>query len=469
MTSIVWFRQDLRLADNPALDAAVKRGESIIPLYIWAPEDDGDWPPGAASRWWLHESLQALNEALRERDSRLLLAKGRATEVLAKLAEQSGATAVYWNRRYEPAAIECDAAVEKTFASRGVQTASFNGTLLAEPWDVLNLSRKPYRVYTPYLRRMVRDFTPLPVRRAPGKLKAPSKWPSTVSLASLDLLPRIKWYAGMAERWRPGEDGAHARLKRFIALGLAEYKQQRDKPAVDGTSGLSPHLHFGEIGPRQIWHALGAKGRSSTFLHELIWREFAYHLLYHFPETTTKPLRPEFAAFPWRKSSRHLEAWQRGRTGVPMVDAGMRELWTTGLMHNRVRMIVGSFLVKNLLQPWQEGTRWFWDTLVDADLANNTLNWQWIAGSGADAAPYFRIFNPVTQGERYDPEGEYVRKWVPEVAGFANHSIHGPWQQSRRNPCPASKPIVDLGESREAALDAYADMRRRVKSQETPP
>ncbi|MEJ0036220.1 MAG: deoxyribodipyrimidine photo-lyase [Gammaproteobacteria bacterium] len=463
MTTIVWFRQDLRLADNPALDAAVKRGEPIIPLYIWAPGDDGDWPPGAASRWWLHHSLEALDESLRERGSRLILAEGPASTVLAKLAGQTGATAAYWNRRYEPAAIACSATVKKSFASRGVQTASFNSTLLAEPWDILNLSGKPYRVYTPYMRRMVHDLDPSPVLRTPAKLKSPSQWPQSASLPALNLIPRIEWCTGIADRWRPGEEGAQARLERFLANALAHYNQDRDKPAVDGTSGLSPHLHFGEIGPRQIWHALGAKGRNSTFLHELIWREFAYHLLYHFPETTTKPLRPEFAAFPWKKNPKQLKAWQRGHTGVPMVDAGMRELWTTGVMHNRVRMIVGSFLVKNLLQPWQEGARWFWDTLVDADLAANTLNWQWVAGSGADAAPYFRIFNPVTQGERFDPEGEYVRRWVPEVAGFANHAIHGPWRKSRRNLKPGPEPLVDLAESREAALDAYADMRRRAK------
>jgi deoxyribodipyrimidine photo-lyase len=462
VTTIVWFRQDLRLADNPALDAAIKRGEPILPLYIWSPEDDGDWPPGAASRWWLHQSLTALDGALRKRGSQLILAKGRAAELLPKLAEQAAATAVHWNRRYEPAALECSAAVEKALTSCGIKTAAFNGSLLAEPWDILNLSGKPYRVYTPYLRRMVHDLHPAPALRAPTKLQPPPKWPQSAKLASLDLMPRMKWYGAIAEHWQPGEQSAHSRLKRFLTHKIVRYKQQRDNPAIDATSGLSPHLHFGEIGPRQIWHALGPKGRTSTFLHELIWREFAYHLLYHFPETTTKPLHAEFAAFPWKKSGKQLKAWQRGQTGVPMVDAGMRELWSTGVMHNRVRMIVGSFLVKNLLQPWQEGTRWFWDTLVDADLANNTLNWQWVAGSGADAAPYFRIFNPVTQGERYDAEGEYVRRWVPEVAAFANHAIHGPWQKSKRNPQPAPEPIVDLATSREAALDAYADMRRRA-------
>jgi deoxyribodipyrimidine photo-lyase len=272
-------------------------------------------------------------------------------------------------------------------------------------------------------------------------LKSPRAWPRSLPLDALGLMPRIKWYETMEKTWEPGEVGAQVRLRRFLRHGVVDYGHTRDFPAKPGTSTLSPHLHFGEISPREIWHALGAKGRTSTFLQELIWREFAYHLLYHFPNTTTEPLRPEFKRFPWKRNTKWLRAWQRGRTGVPMVDAGMRELWATGVMHNRVRMIVASFLVKNLLQPWQDGARWFWDTLVDADLANNTLNWQWVAGSGADAAPYFRIFNPVTQGERYDPDGEYVRRWAPEL---------------QKQPM---RPIVDLAQSRERALDAYASMK----------
>ena len=462
------------MADNPALHAASKRGEAIVPVYVWSPEDDGDWPPGAASRWWLHQSLHALDESLRKRGSRVLFTTGRAKDVLPKLAKQVGASAVYWNRRYEPAARECSADVEKTLAAANVETSTFNSALLVEPTDVLNLSGKPYRVYTPYRRRLLRELAPAALLKAPTKLRAPEAWPSItgrggtgvrigVSLDSLGLMPRIEWFSGMTKRWQPGEAGAHARLKRFLQNGLADYRHARDRPAMDGTSGLSAHLHFGEIGPRQIWHALGPKGRASTFLHELIWREFAYHLLFHFPQTTTQPLRPEFERFPWKKNAKHLQAWQRGQTGVPMVDAGLRELWSTGFMHNRVRMIVGSYLVKNLLQPWQSGAHWFWDTLVDADLANNSLNWQWVAGCGADAAPYFRIFNPVTQGERFDPEGDYVRKWVPEIAAFPAHCIHGPWIKSRRNPTPGPLPIVEPGQSREAALDAYVEMRRRAK------
>jgi deoxyribodipyrimidine photo-lyase len=434
--TLVWFRQDLRLRDNPALDAAARRG-AVVPVYIWAPEDEGDWPPGAASRWWLHQSLRALDAGLRERGSRLILATGPTLATLRSLAERTGATALYWNRRYEPAAIACATRVK---ASLGIETKSFNSALLVEPHELLNQSGKPYQVYTPYLRRVLREVRPNLPLRAPARIAEPEHWPHSAPLESLALMPTIAWYTTMARTWQPGEEGARKRLARFLKQGLASYGTARDSPAQRGTSGLSPHLHFGEIGPRQIWHALGARGRASTFLHEIVWREFAYHLLFHFPNTVTEPLRSEFAHFPWRKNANYLRAWQRGRTGIPLVDAGMHELWATGVMHNRVRMVVGSLLVKNLLQPWQDGARWFWDTLVDADLANNTLNWQWVAGSGADAAPYFRVFNPLLQARRFDPDGEYVRRWAPE---------------------PHPRPIVDLAESRDLALEAYQAVRGR--------
>jgi deoxyribodipyrimidine photo-lyase len=473
MTTLVWFRQDLRLQDNPALSAATKRDGAVIPVYVWSPEDEGDWPPGAASRWWLHQSLRALDASLRKRGSRLILAKGPAVNALTALVDATGATAVYSNRRYEPAARACSEAVERALTTRPnqrsrrqtaeraqraadsatIEAQSFNGALLAEPHEILNQSGQPYRVYTPYMRRMLHDLDPPRPLSVPKTIRAPQSWPKSLALDDLALMPSIAWYTTMAATWHPGEDGAHQRLDQFLARTLADYTHSRERPAVPGTSHLSPHLHHGEIGPRQIWHALGPKGRTSQFLRELIWREFAHHLLYHFPATTTKPMRPEFARFPWKKNARLLRAWQRGRTGVPMVDAGMRELWATGAMHNRVRMIVGSFLVKNLLQPWQDGARWFWDTLVDADLAANTLNWQWVAGSGADAAPYFRIFNPQTQGERYDPDGAYVRRWVPERASSPTQQIHAPGDNA----------IVDLAESREAALDAYQAMRAKAR------
>jgi deoxyribodipyrimidine photo-lyase len=435
--TLVWFRQDLRLRDNPALDAAVKRGGAVIPVYVWAPEEEGEWASGAASRWWLHHSLAALDASLRERGSRLTVARGRAAPTLLALAKQCGADAVYWNRRYEPAAIECSAGVEAALARRGVESRSFNSALLVEPHDLPNQSGKPYQVYTPFRQRVLRDVRPPRPLRAPPRLRAPEQWPKSTTLA---LLPTVKWYATMEQTWRPGEAGAQARLARFLKHGLPGYRAARDEMGTEGTSRLSPHLHFGEIGPRQIWHALGAQGRASTFLHELLWREFAHHLLVHFPHTTTQPLRAEFAHFPWKRNAKHLRAWQRGRTGIPLVDAGMHELWATGYMHNRVRMVTASFLVKNLMQPWQDGARWFWDTLVDADLANNTLNWQWVAGSGADAAPYFRIFNPLIQADRYDASGAYVRRWSP-------------------GPHPPS--LVDLAKSRDAALEAYQAMRRR--------
>lgn len=441
--TIVWFRQDLRLRDNPALHAAAARDAPLIPVYIWSPEEEGEWAPGAASRWWLHHSLSALDKSLRERGSQLILARGSALEVLGGLASRFHAAAVFWNRRYEPAAIACSARVEAGLKRPGLQTASFNSALLSEPGELRNRSGQPYRVYGAFLRGLLGTLdpgTPLPLP-LPRKLRAPRRWPQSVRLEALGLLPKIDWARTLATAWQPGESGALSQLKRFLTAGLPDYRQARENPGARGTSRLSPHLHFGEIGPRQIWHALGQKGRASAFLRELIWREFAYHLLYHFPHTPTEPLRPEFRRFPWKRNAAHLEAWHRGRTGIPLVDAGMRELWATGWMHNRVRMVTASLLVKNLLVPWQEGARWFWDTLVDADLANNTLNWQWVAGCGADAAPYFRIFNPSTQAQRFDPEGRYVRRWAPV------------------GPEPA--PIVDLKVSREAALDAYHAMRSK--------
>jgi deoxyribodipyrimidine photo-lyase len=437
--TIVWFRQDLRLRDNPALHAAVATGTPVIPVYIWSPEEEGDWAPGAASRWWLHHSLAALDQDLRERGSRLILARGRAADVLKKLAANTGATAVHWNRRYEPAAVHCARRVLEELQRGGIRTSQFNGALLADPTSFLNKSGKPYQVYTAFQRALLHELDPgrpLPAART----YRPPRWPQSDSLDSFGLLPKIAWWETMAATWRPGETGAQQGLRSFLAKSLNGYGRARNIPSVKGTSRLSPHLHFGELSPRQIWHALGARGRNSTFLGEILWREFAYHLLHHFPQTPAKPLHAEFEKFPWRRNARLLRAWQRGSTGIALVDAGMRELWATGWMHNRVRMVVASFLVKNLLIPWADGAHWFWDTLVDADLANNTLNWQWAAGCGADAAPYFRIFNPETQAERFDPDNRYIDAWVPKEG--------------------CAKPVVDLKQTREAALDAYVTMRR---------
>lgn len=476
---LVWFRQDLRLADNPALHAAAISGASISPIFIWSPEEEGDWPPGGATRWWLHRSLERLDADLRKLKSRLVFRRGPTLETLQALICETGATALFWNRRYEPAAIARDKKIKETLKSAGIQVESFNGSLLFEPWDVKTATGGPYRVFTPFWRSCLAHGEPSEPLPSPPRLPALEKWPASLALTDLSLQPRIPWDTGMREAWTPGSSGAATESKQFLSSALADYKNDRDRPDHNGTSRLSPYLHFGEISPRQIWHAVrakaprllkgnrGAETLAEPYLRQLIWREFAYHLLYHFPQTPLQPLREEFAAFPWNDDQSALRAWQRGRTGYPYIDAGMRQLWTTGWMHNRVRMAVASFLVKDLLLPWQAGAKWFWDTLVDADLANNTLGWQWTAGCGADAAPYFRIFNPVSQGEKFDPQGDYIRRWVPELAKLPGEWIHSPWkapagvlrkagvEPGDNYPCP----IVDHGVARKRALEALASMK----------
>lgn len=479
--TIVWFRQDLRLADNPAWAAARQRGGPVIPVFIHDDAGEGDWPAGGASRWWLHHSLASLDASLRERGSRLLLAQGPSRQVLRELLSTTGAGALYWNRRYEPAVVARDRDLKAELAAGGIETRSFNASLLFEPHAVRNKSGGPFQVFTPFWRHCLSLPVEAPVRTASGAIPAPSRWPKSETLDGLGLLPRIPWDGGLAAAWSPGEAGALRRLKDFVAGAIDDYAAERDRPAQEGTSALSPHLHFGEIGPRQIWAAVRARSKDSgifpanrgaqVFLSEVGWREFAYHLLFHFPETTKAPLRAEFAEFPWRNDAVQLRAWQRGLTGYPIVDAGMRQLWTTGWMHNRVRMIVASFLVKHLRLSWREGAAWFWDTLVDADLAANTLGWQWTAGCGADAAPYFRVFNPILQGEKFDPQGAYVRRWVPELGRLPSEFIHRPWEApidvlagsavTLGGNYPA--PIADHAEARQAALNAYQALRKTRK------
>jgi len=450
-TSIVWFRQDLRLTDNPALQAALQRGGAILPVYIDSPDEDGRWPDGGAARWWLRVNLQVLDAQLRELGSRLVYARGPALPALQRLCAESGADAVFWNRRYEPAAMQRDRALKDTLRASGLLAESRNGALLLEPWEIANQSGRPFLVFTPYWRQLLKQLQPEMPLPPPQRLAAPSQWPAGPALDDLLPTPTPAWHRRMESLWRPGEAGASARLQRFIAEALAGYRDARDRPAVAGTSTLSPYLHVGAISPRQIWHAIGAaeadrgcseaEWRGNKFLAEVVWREFAHHLLYHHPHLPDEPLRSEFTRFPWREDPAALHAWQRGQTGIPLVDAGMRELWATGWMHNRVRMVVASFLVKNLRIHWLHGARWFWDTLIDADLANNTQGWQWTAGCGADAAPFFRIFNPLSQAEKFDPDSEYIRRWVPEV-GTASY--------------PA--PIVDLATSRTEALAAFKSL-----------
>jgi len=475
---IVWFRQDLRLEDNPALREAASSGRPVIPVFIWAPDEEASWAPGGASRWWLHHSLSSLDTQLRSKHSRLILRRGPTESTLERLVVETGAGAVYWNRRYEPAAIQRDQAIKASLSGRsGIEARSFNAALLHEPWTVQNKTGQPYQVFTPFWKAcLAMNLDPRPMPR-PNDGAPPKTWPDSLPLAVLALEPKLDWASGFMKVWQPGSEGAARQLQRFLEGSIDQYDRARDLPAQLGTSRLSPHLHFGEISPRQIWQAVKRQAenagtppirwRQSRYLTEIGWREFAHHLLYHFPQTPQTPLRPEFAAFPWRSDAGWLKAWQRGETGFPIVDAGMRELWTTGWMHNRVRMITASFLVKDLLLSWQEGARWFWDTLVDADLANNTLGWQWAAGCGADAAPYFRIFNPTLQGQKFDGDGDYVRRWIPEIARLPDRFIHQPWTAPSHVLSEAGvsldknypAPIVQHGVARELALEAYQTLK----------
>ncbi len=452
-TTIVWLRHDLRLDDNPALAAAAARG-AVVPAFIWAPEEEAPWEPGAASRWWLHQSLEQLSAAFAKAGTPLVIRRGPSLDALRKLAQETNATHVAWNRRYEPAVIKRDTGIKQALAADGLDVESFNGALLFEPMHVATKEGKPYQVFSPFWRALLSREEPAEPVAAPRKLTAPEKSLKSLAIDALDLLPTIDWAGTMRKTWTPGEAGGAKRLGRFVERGLADYDDERNRPDHDGTSALSPHLHFGEISPRRVWHAvraaIGGKpakaittGGAEAYLRELGWREFANHLLYHFPHTANAPLRADYARFPWAKDPVGLRAWQRGRTGFPIVDAGMRQLWATGWMHNRVRMIVASFLVKDLRISWLEGANWFWDTLVDADLAANTLGWQWAAGCGADAAPYFRIFNPTSQAEKFDPDGAYVKEWVGvDAADYP-------------------EPIVDHAEARKLALEALKAMSRK--------
>ncbi len=477
--TLLWFRQDLRLQDNPALHAAIVRGGPIVPVYILDDAGEGRWVMGAAARWWLHHSLTALDAALRERGSRLMVARGESAAVLRDLIEATGAGAVYWNRRYEPATIARDSQLKAELSAAGLEVKSFNGALLNEPHTITNKQGRPFQVFTPYWRHCLTLPVAAPIKSDREILAAPVKWPRSLTVAALELLPRVAWDAGFPAMWQPGETAALERLREFAAETMTDYAEQRDQPSQDGTSRLSPHLHFGEVSPRQVWAAVrtAAKGSgvfppskgAGVFLAEIGWREFAYQLLFHFPQTPEKPLREEFGRFRWSPDprARKLRAWERGNTGYPIVDAGMRQLWRTGWMHNRVRMIVASFLVKHLRLPWTQGAGWFWDTLVDADLASNTLGWQWSAGCGADAAPYFRIFAPVLQGKKFDPTGDYVRTWVPELARLPADAIHAPWEAPAHVLAAAEvklggnypKPIVDHATARDAALAAFHALR----------
>jgi deoxyribodipyrimidine photo-lyase len=448
--SIVWLRDDLRLADNPALRAGVDRAEPLVILFLLDEQSEGIRPLGGASRWWLHGSLAALAGEIRARGGRLVLRRGAAEQVLPALVRETGAGAVFWNRRYGASRV-VDARLKERLRGDGLEVQSFSANLLHEPWTVTTENDSAYRVFTPYWRAAqqhpVRDLVP-----SPRELH-PARGVDGDDLDDWGLLPtRPDWAEGLRQTWEPGEHAGARRLERFARDILADY-HERDLPAQQATSGLSPHLRFGEVSPVQIHSRLqgelapGARRNAAKFLSEVGWREFHWSMLYAEPDLATRNHRAQFDAFPWNDPDRaELEAWQQGRTGIPMVDAGMRELWRTGYMHNRVRMVAASFLIKNLLVDWRVGEQWFWDTLVDADEASNPGNWQWVAGSGADAAPYFRVFNPELQAKKFDPHGEYLRRWVPELGTDAY-----------------PEPIVDLAETRRDALAAY-EVSRRVAS-----
>ena len=476
MSTLVWLRIDLRIADNPALQAALRTGGPVIPVFLYAPEEEGAWAPGGASRWWLHGCLKSLQADFARLGSRLILRRTQdSLGELRLLARETGAHQVIWNRRYEPALVARDRGIKCSLQADGLEVASYNAALLHEPWDIKSKAGGPFQVFTPFWRHCLNLADPPEPAPVPRALEAPARWPRSLALEDLGLEPKIDWAAGLREAWTPGSQGAHAALERFIDRAFDDYANGRDRPDQRGTSRLSPYLHFGELGPREVWHGIRrfalARGqhstwRSSQFLTEIGWREFAYHLLFHFPHTPEQPLREHYRRFPWEKSPENLRAWQRGQTGYPLVDAGLRQLWHTGWMHNRVRMIVGSFLVKDLLLPWQDGAAWFWDTLVDADLASNTLGWQWVAGCGADAAPYFRVFNPVTQATRFDPQGTYVREWVPELARLPDKWIQQPWDAPSQVLAAAGvalgssypQRLVDHAVAREQALAALASL-----------
>jgi deoxyribodipyrimidine photo-lyase len=470
--TILWFRQDLRLSDNPALLAALKSGLPVLPVYILDDENAADARMGGASRFWLHHSLTSLNESL---DGHLHFYKGDAKKILGEIVEKTGAASVFWNRCYEPWRMKRDAAIKKKFIGDGLTVESFQASLLWEPPTVNKGDGTPYKVFTPYYRR---GCLGLPEPRPPHKRPKEIKFHKTKSLTlnELNLLPsKPRWDKKMEAYWDIGENGAQKALKNFLKNGLAHYKEGRNVPSEKYTSQLSPYLHFGEISPHQAWHqsqawALDHKQEKNldTFHSELGWREFSYYLLYHFNDFPSKPWSKKFAEFPWpRLSQKNLQAWQKGLTGYPIVDAGMRELWETGYMHNRIRMVTASFLIKHLRINWTIGEEWFWDCLNDADLASNSASWQWVAGCGADAAPYFRIFNPVLQGEKFDGSGLYVRKWVPELKNMPDKYIHKPWMAPvdvlRAAGVDLGKtyphPLVDHNDARESALEAYKQIK----------
>ncbi|WP_290483061.1 cryptochrome/photolyase family protein [Hyphomonas sp. UBA3601] len=474
--AIVWFREDLRLSDNPALHAAVSSGRPLVLLYILDEQTKGLRPLGGASKWWLDKSLRALAADIKQAGAQLTLRSGQSADVLDTVIEETGAETIFWNRRYDQPERDLDAAIKEDLAQRGLDVSSHNARLLNEPWQVETNAGGYYKVFTPYWRAARNNFVARDTYGRHKTLSGPKH--ESESLDDWGLHPSSPDWSTGFDDWTPGEDGAIARLTDFLDGPINGYKEDRNRPDLDmSTSGLSPHLRFGEIGPLQIWRAVHAGMEAGTipekdghtFLSEIGWREFSHTLLFYNPALASENYNDSFEFMPWRKDKNAFDAWTKGQTGYPMVDAGMRQLWQTGWMHNRVRMIVASFLTKHLLLPWQDGEAWFWDTLVDADPANNAASWQWTAGSGADAAPYFRVFNPISQGSKFDETGAYVRRFCPELKDLPDKYLHAPWEASEEILNKAGiqlgktypKPIVDHSGARQRALDAYDTLKEK--------
>ena len=473
--ALVWFRRDLRLADNPALHAAVQTGRQLVLVFIDQRDRALGTAPGEAADWWLHGSLASLAQEIGTRGGQLTLLRGDPAVLIPELARKHHVAEAFWNRAGEPAIDARDRAIAAKLQAGGTLPHAFAGTTLIDPASLLTGTGTPYKVFGAFWRAALRELAPRPALPAPGQLTMAARLPAGEALEEWTLRPASPdWATGFKTLWQPGEAGASERLETFLDAALDDYAEGRDRPDRPGTSMLSPHLGFGEISPRQVWHSVQARlvaGASfqaaERFLAEIGWREFAYYLLHHFDDLRTHNFNRKFDAFPWRRDDAGFNAWMRGQTGIPLVDAGMRQLWATGWMHNRVRMVCASFLVKHLRCDWRQGMAWFEHTLVDADRAVNAASWQWVAGSGADAAPYFRIFNPVRQGERFDPEGSYVRQWVPELSGLPVRWIHQPWKAPAERLHAAGlvpgerypRPVCDLAAGRDAALSAYQDMK----------